>query len=66
MKLTGNLFMTSFPSALAGNLPWRATQSSVASAGIRRARVPLSPHVEEGLEVIPFPFNFPAPSTISH
>ena len=54
MKLTGNLFMTSFPSALAGNLPWRATQSSVASAGIRRARVPFSPHVEEGLEVIPF------------
>ena len=42
MKLTGNLFMTSFPSALAGNLPCKATRSRVASLGIRRARVPLS------------------------
>ena len=65
MKLTGNLFMASFPSAVAGNLPCKATRSRVASAGIRRTRVPLSPHVEEGLEVLPFPFNFPAPSTIS-
>ena len=66
MKLTGNHFMTSFTSAVAGNLPCKATRSRVALAGIRRARVPLSPHVEEELEVIPFPFNFPAPSTISH
>ena len=42
MKLKGNFFMTSFTSALAGNLPWRATRSRVAFAGIRRARVPLS------------------------
>jgi hypothetical protein len=54
MKLTGNLFMTSSPSALAGNLPSKATRSRVASVGIRRARVPLSRHVEGGLEVIPF------------
>jgi hypothetical protein len=54
MRLTGNLFMTSSPSALAGNLPWRATQSSVASAAIRRARVHLSRHVEERFEAMPF------------
>jgi hypothetical protein len=53
MKLTGNHFMTSFTSALAGNLPWRATRSGVASAGIRRARVHLSRHVEMGFEVMP-------------
>jgi len=53
MKLTGNFFMTSFTSALAGNLPWRATRSGVASAGIRRARVHLSRHVEMGFEVMP-------------
>jgi hypothetical protein len=46
--------MTSFTSAVAGNLPCKATQSCVASAGIRRARVPLSPHVKGGFEVMPF------------
>ena len=54
MRLTGNLFMTSSPSALAGNLPWRATRSRVASVGIRRARVPLFPHVKGGFEAMPF------------
>jgi hypothetical protein len=44
----------SFTSALAGNLPCKATRSRVALAGIRRARVPLSPHVEEGFEAMPF------------
>ncbi len=34
--------MTSFTSAVAGNLPCEATHSSIASVGIRRARVPLS------------------------
>ena len=53
MKLTGNLFMASFPSAVAGNLPCKATRSRVASVGIRRARVPLSRHVEGGFEAMP-------------
>jgi hypothetical protein len=53
MKLTVFPVMTSSPSALAGNLPWRATRSRVAFAGIRRARVHLSRHVEMGFEAMP-------------
>ena len=34
--------MTSFTSAVAGNLPCKATRSRIASLGIWRARVPLS------------------------
>jgi hypothetical protein len=54
MKQTVFPAMTSFTSAVAGNLPCKATQSRVASAGIRQARVPLSRHVEDGLEAMPF------------
>ena len=42
MKLTVFPVMTSFTSAVAGNLPCKATRSRVALAGIRRARVHLS------------------------
>jgi hypothetical protein len=50
MKLTNFPAMTSFTSAVAGNLPCKATQSCVASAGIRRARVPLSLTSKQGLK----------------
>ena len=54
MRLTVFPVMTSFTSAVAGNLPCKATRSRVALAGIRRARVPLSPHVKGGFEAMLF------------
>ena len=50
MKQTNFPAMTSFTSAVAGNLPCKVTRSRVASVGIRRTRVPLSRTSMKGLK----------------